>query len=207
MTNSLTICLLSFVTILLVSPALSITVNLPQSGMFCVFKDLKANQQFSGEYVVSGYDAATVSLRVQQVTKPDVLAHHLKKKEGKWEVVAPEDGEYKACFKNFAKRDNFVSIDLTSADEAKVDVSNSLTVERLEEVSLSLARAIQRIKRVRTNLGFQKTRSNVYETNNEMLTNQIQWSSFFKVAVLLSLALGQIYVLTGYFRKQKKMYV
>ena len=82
-----------------------------------------------------------------------------------------------------------------------------MTAENIAEMVKSLKTAVSKVKKVRTNLGFQKTRSNMHHKNMKMLLNQMQWSVVFKVAVLMTVAAAQIYILTGFLTKQRKVMV
>lgn len=204
MTTSTLLYILSLFTVLLISPTLSVTINLPKYGQFCLFRDLKANETFGGSYVVSGYNSDKVNLKVMKAT--EVLTSLEKQKEGNWEIMAQKEGEYKACFKNTAKQESLVSVEFAEAEEQNA-VNKTLTTQNIVEVNSMLNQAFARIRKVRTNLGFQKTRGNTHGKNLDSLNVQLQWSAFFKILTLAVIAVSQVYVLTGYFKKQRKLFV
>ena len=205
MSKHFIVYILSLFAVLMTTSVSAFTVKLQKGGLFCFYKELKADEQFGGTYVVSGYDEASIGVKIQNFQTKEVFYLNEKKKEGTWDFKAPKEAEYKTCFKNFVKKDTYISLDLYAAGDEKN--TTSLTSESLGETINSLRKAVQRVKKVRTNLGFQKTRSNIHERNLKSLNSQIEISAIFKVVVLLSVSIAQVYILTGYFRRQKKVYV
>ena len=198
-----------FVLLLIFTPSYGLTIKLPKNAVFCTFKDLKASEQYAGIYVVSGYDEKSVTVTVRNNAKKEFIIQNDKLKEGNWDFNATEDGEYRTCFKNHGKKESLISFDLYASEEANATSTEAgaVTAENIADMVRSLKRAVNKVKKVRTNIGFQKTRSNMHEKNMKMLLNQIQWSVIFKVAVLMAVAAAQIYILTGFLTKQKKMMV
>ena len=195
--------------LLIFTPSHALTVKLPKNSIYCVYRDLKATEQYTGTYVISGYDEKSVTVTIRQNDKKEFLFQNDKLKEGTWDFSAPEDGEYRTCFKNHAKKENLVSFDLSGSEETNTTSTEStaVTAENIAEMVKSLKTAVARVKKVRTNLGFQKTRSNMHHKNMKMLLNQMQWSVIFKVAVLMIVAAAQMYILTGFLNKQRKVMV
>ena len=195
--------------LLIFTPSHAITIKLAKGGLFCLYKDLKATEQYAGIYVVSGYDEKSVAVTVRNNAKKEFIVQNDKLKEGNWDFTATEDGEYRTCFKNHGKKESLISVDLYASEEANATSTEAgaVTAENIADMVRSLKRAVNKVKKVRTNIGFQKTRSNMHEKNMKMLLNQIQWSVIFKVAVLMTVAAAQIYILTGFLTKQKKMMV
>ena len=211
MTPSKTVVsIFSVVALLLIfTPSHAATIKLSKGGIFCLFKDLKATEQYSGIYVVSGYDEKSVTVTVRNNAKKEFIVQNDKLKEGNWDFNATEDGEYRTCFKNHGKKENLISFDLYASEEASATSAETgaVTAENIADMIKTLKKAVNKVKKVRTNIGFQKTRSNMHEKNMKMLLNQIQWSVIFKVAVLMAVAATQIYILTGFLTKQRKVMV
>ena len=98
---------LSLLVIFLATPAFTVTVAIPPSSLFCVFREVSANNEFSAEYVVSGYKDNSVTSLVQGPNLVDILHSSDLGKEGGWRIFTKDSGEYRACFRNFATEEVF----------------------------------------------------------------------------------------------------
>ena len=192
--------------LLIFTPSYATTVKLNKGAIFCLFKDLKATEEYAGIYVVSGYDERTVTVTVRNNAKKEFLIQNNLLKEGDWNLNITEDGEYRTCFKNDGKKETVVSFDLYNSGVIGSE-TGAVTAENIADMARGLKSALNRLRKIRTNLGFEKTRSNIHKKNMKMLLNQIQWSVIFKVVVLMAVAAAQIYILTGFLTKQNKAMV
>ena len=202
------ICLISFFFLISISPSAGITMKLEKNKQLCVGKELNYSEKFIGNYVVSGYEEDSISVSIQE-TNPSKQIHQMSSlKEGKWNITALKDGEFKACFRNTGQHDAYISLDIQV--ESPIDREELKLIEETEasaELMRSLIEATRAVNQVRTNQGFQKTRGAIHTLNLEHLDSQIHWSALFKIAVLISIASAQVYILTGYFKKQRRFVV
>ena len=147
----------------------------------------------------------SITITIRHNGKKEFILQNDKLKEGTWDFSAPEDGEYRTCFKNYAKKENLASFDLSGSGEANT-ISTESTVVTIQN-NAGLKTAVAKVKKVRTNLGFERARSNIHHKNMRMLLNQMQWLVILKVGVLMIVAAAQIYTLTGFLKKQRKVMV
>lgn len=171
----------------------------------CLLKDLQPHDQFSGRYVVSGYDENSVVFNL--IAPPGRLLNTIpKEKEGDWNMTIEEAGEYKLCFRNIKKEDVMISVDVQvhTAEDLK---SEAIRHEDLGSLAKLMKKALRSLWNIRTNFKFQEVRYDVHLKNSRTLKSRIKWSGFFKIGVLALVAIGQIYVLTGLLKKREKLHV
>ena len=167
---------------------------------------MKEDAKLTGSFVTSGYDDAAVKLRIYEPTDRNTPAQEQNNmKEGSWEIIAEKEGEYKTCFKNYGKHAAFVSFEVQGGEE--VNENTGITAEDVQEAAKELYTTNKRMNKIKTNLSFQNTRSRIHNGNLDYLNGQIQWSAMFKIITLAVIGFAQIYILTGYFKKQKKLLV
>jgi len=206
MFNTKFTCLFALFAVLLISQTSGLTVKIKPYTDFCVLNDVKENGKLTGSFVTSGYDDAAVRLRIYEPTEKTHVVHEKNNmKEGNWEVIADKEGEYKTCFKNYGKHSAYVSFEVQGGEEV-IDTTG-VTVEDVQEAIKELYSTNKRMNKIKTNLGFQTTRSKIHNGNLDYLQGQIHWSAIVKIATLALIGFAQIYILTGYFKKQKKLLV
>ena len=190
--------------ILFLAPLASgVTFTIPPNDIFCAYQELYTNQQFLGVYVVSGYDENSVIASVESPEPSEVLYSSEKSNEGQWDLYTERDGEYKVCFNNYAETQVFLTLEMISDDELSVPFA----ADSIDLVGIALTETFDQLKTVTNNLNFQKTREYIHGVNLGGLDSQIQWSSFFKVLSLISIALGQAYILTGFLNTKARRFV
>ena len=192
---------LSLLVIFLATPALTLTVAIPPSSLFCVFREISANREFTAEYVVSGYKDNSVTALVQSPNLMDVLHSSELGKEGGWQIHTKDSGEYRACFRNFATEEVFLTFEMTVREE---ELSLFLQTDSIHDFGAKLSETFEELKTITTNMNFQKVRDHVHNVNLENLDSKIQWSGFFKVLSLITVGIGQAYILTGILNAKAK---
>lgn len=183
----------------------AVTVQLPPSNeLFCLFKDVNEGQKFVGTYVVSGYNEKDVAVLVQSPLLDDPLYENEKQREGSWEVDAKISGEYRACFRNEASTEAYITVDLVTKQEQG---NLPITEKDMGMFEIHLRDVDHVVNMIEANLDFQDIRGNIHSKNMEKMESKVHWSAFFKVLALLCIAAGQVYILTGFFKAKQSRYV
>ena len=185
-------------------PVFSVTLTVPQNEVICLYKYLVKDQRFYGAYVVSGFDETSVSFMVQDPSLAELAENKKGDKEGAWEISAEETGEHRVCFNNEGSEEVYVSVELTAGEKI---VRGPVTAKGLDNMGAALNETFSQLKVITTNLNFQNTREQIHSKNLKGLNSQIQWFTVFKVAALIIIAMGQAYILTGFFKPKGKRMV
>ena len=183
----------------IVFTALSVSKQLGTFELFCTYRFLPKTDQLSGMYVVSGMNEKIVNFQIYSPTNQVVFKVE-KEREAKFEIIAEEDGEYRACFRNTQREAAFINFEIVanmSEPKSQMVDSNLIT-----EMDIDLTSAIRQLRLIRTNQGHQEFRDRIHGMNLSYLESQINWTTFFKVTALASIGIGQAYILTTLFKKK-----
>ena len=185
----------------------AITFRAERFSSFCMSEDLKPNDNFTGNYIVSAYNENSIIFELMSPEGKIVRSLNQHHKEGGWHLKADQEGEYVACWANIEKERALISLDFTVQQSENSGETGLFTAEDIVGTTESLRELIRFTKKIRSNLRFEKVRDEVHTTNMDILNSRIHWSSFYKVSVLLGIACGQIYILKKLFSKKSQSVV
>jgi len=187
----------------LISLCSGFTHRLDANEEFCFLKNYRAKERFTATYIVSGFHESKVSALVHGPSKTQILYENELDKEGHFDLFVREDGEYSACFTNHDSDENYVTIVFYEDQETGI---TPVTTFLVDQFGYFLNQTFDSLHEINVNLYFQRTREAIHDSNIETLESRISWSAFFKVFALVFIALGQVFLLTGYLAgKQRNM--
>lgn len=179
--------------------AYSVTKQLSTFELFCVYRYLPVGDQLSGSYVVSGASEKNVNFNIYSPSNQLVFKIE-KEREGQFSAISEENGEFRTCWRNTQRETTFVQFEIyANMSEPKTSLMNQ---ELINGMDIELTHAIRQLRLIRTNQGYQEFRERIHSTNLVHLESRIGWTTFFKVLAVVSIGVGQAYILTTLFKKK-----
>jgi len=175
-----------------------LTTKLDNYEQFCTWKKIEKGISFSGSYVVSGFSEDKVTTMVFTPTSK-IIYRNDNQREGKFDLITEEDGEYRVCFRSGDRQEKYVSFDLVVG---KNEDKGAATSDNIMSMNNAVKDVVILLRKISRNQYYQNTRENIHFQNIRGLESRINWSTFLKLVVVLSIAGAQLYILTSFFKKR-----
>ena len=197
---------LSTLTILLslFSVAFSLTKELKNYEAFCITSTLPADDQFSGMYVVSGYQEKSVAFNIYSPQNQAIYTSE-NKREDAFSVNITEAGDYRTCFRNLGKEFTFITFEIRSSltDAQTVAISQG----HISTMDFQLREVLTSVLKLRSGLRAQEMRERIHAMTLDKLDSKAWWYTFVKVVIAMMVAGGQLYIYQGFFQKKVRAFV
>jgi len=203
-----------FVVLLYLLPAvLSISFKLPADGSRCIKEEAHKDVLVVGEFTVENIpESHEVDILVKD-TKDQTLFSKEKAETGKFAFTLDDYDMFSICF--HGKRVDGQGAGRTPPiDELSVKLSvkrgieaksyNDLAkAEKLKPMELELKKLEDLAEAIVSDFAYMKSREKLMRDTNESTNSRVLWFSIFSMAVLLGLALWQVFYLKRFFKAKK----
>lgn len=203
------------VVLLYLLPAvLSISFKLPAEGSRCIKEEAHKDVLVVGEFTVESIpETHEVDILVKD-TKDQTLFSKEKADTGKFAFTLDDYDMFSICF--HAKRvdghggagrappveDLSVKLTVKRGIEAK-SYNDLAKAEKLKPMELELKKLEDLAEAIVSDFAYMKSREKLMRDTNESTNSRVLWFSIFSMAVLLGLALWQVFYLKRFFKAKK----
>ena len=166
----------------------------------CVSLTVEKNQVYWAAYVISGKNDKNVNVALTGPNDTVYYKSKEKSREGSLEQRAYHHGVYKLCFVNLDKHPKTVSFEFSVDEVSSEDLTTELSFTDLNVRLRSMMRETEAIYR---NIQFYRKREAVHRDLLEAACDKVLWSALGKMAVIIGICFGQVFILKGFFKNQK----
>lgn len=192
--------------------AKGVWVEIPKSGIKCLFEDVRKSVVVMADYYVfwaEDYLNTTFTPRASvKVTSPygNTIHHQENVTHGQFAFTTSEDGSYMACFSTESSHDGgkvvTVGIEWKTGIAAK-DWESVAKKEHVEGLELELRKLEGAVEAIRENLIYLKNREADMREVSERTNARVAWFSIISLGVCVVVSLVQVAHLKHFFEKKK----
>lgn len=193
----------------LIGCASAINFKLIPDTTRCIKEEAHKDVLVVGEFEIANLEASQeVDLSVKD-TKEHLLYSKEKAEKGKFAFTLDDYDMFSICFT--AKRlpnsktppiDLEVKLSVKRGIEAK-SYSDIAKAEKLKPMELELKKLEDLAEAIVSDFAYMKSREKMMRDTNESTNSRVLWFSIFSMAVLLGLALWQVFYLKRFFKAKK----
>ncbi|PRP77250.1 hypothetical protein PROFUN_13633 [Planoprotostelium fungivorum] len=147
-----------------------------------------------------------------QIKAPDgrVVYSAERQHDGKYNFIAHTDGPYNFCFGNrmstLTPKQVSVVVVADEADRPPQPANDKAAApEDLSPLAETIKNFADTVKEILEEQEYMKMRERAHRNTNDSTNARVVWWSFFEVAVLVTMSLGQIYYLRKFFETKRPM--
>eukprot|EP01016_Furgasonia_blochmanni_P033923 TRINITY_DN3605_c0_g1_i3.p1 TRINITY_DN3605_c0_g1~~TRINITY_DN3605_c0_g1_i3.p1 ORF type:complete len:274 (+),score=65.02 TRINITY_DN3605_c0_g1_i3:36-824(+) len=177
------------------SKALLVTLA-PGAEEYCFITSMEKGFNLTGSYVVSGENEEFIQFQIID-QNGDVIVAHLNQRENEFAHEIFEEGKYKLCFELLDYSTKVVSFDFSVFESHYKKFAQADSIQAIHQ---DVKRAYKQLEVIYRNQHFQQTRE---ETHRKVLRDteqRVKSCGIVKVLALIIITIGQVYVLTGFFK-------
>lgn len=197
------------ITTVLVLCASAINFKLSPASTRCIKEEAHKDVLVVGEFEIANLETSQeVDISVKD-TKEHLLFSKEKAEKGKFAFTLDDYDMFSICFTS--KRlpgsktppsDLEVKLSVKRGIEAK-SYSDIAKAEKLKPMELELKKLEDLAEAIVSDFAYMKSREKMMRDTNESTNSRVLWFSIFSMAVLLGLALWQVFYLKRFFKAKK----
>lgn len=189
----------------------TISFTLPAEGVRCIKEEAHKDLLVVGEFEISNIPAShIVDIKVTD-TKEQTLFSKEEAGTGKFAFTLDDYDMFSICFSGrkqdgsksrSSKEEINVKLNVKRGVEAK-SYSDLAKAEKLKPMELELKKLEDLAEAIVSDFAYMKSREKLMRDTNESTNSRVLWFSIFSMAVLLGLALWQVFYLKRFFKAKK----
>lgn len=181
----------------LLSVAQAVFFTLPGHMEQCYLVTTAKGHEISGAYVISGDGDQNVITRVFGPDANVAYQSERKSREGQFEMISTNGGQYKLCFRAIDGSPKTVSFEFQTA--IKIYDNKLAHEEELNPLNDGLIQITKRLDMIYRNIHFYERREKVHRDLSERTCDRVIYGALLKIFVLGLISLLQIYMLRSFF--------